>query len=663
MCGIAGMMALGIGRKELHQDSARWLAEMMSALVHRGPDDSGIWLHPNHLAGLCHRRLSIVDLSERGHQPMFYADGELVIIFNGEIYNFREVRQVLERDGYKFHSDTDTEMVLAAVHRWGIRNALARFVGMFAFALWDNRQRKLYLARDRLGEKPLYLSCKDGILYFSSELKSLLRVPVLKTALNMGALWTYLKLGYIQEPLSVVDGIFKLQAGHFLTVTYGDSREITIPAGSVPAGASDSGSNYPESYWALRRGPDQGGSDAHPDVTMHLERLDSLLRNAVREQMQCDVPYGVLLSGGVDSSLLAAYMQSESERPIHTFTVRFDDPAFDEGEHALRIASHLGADHHELRLSENEIVKRVPALSSVLDEPTANASFFAARMISELARKDVKVCLSGDGGDEVFAGYNRYLLMQDIWSRVESIPAPVRRMVAGGLSLPGHGFWSALEGLRRPGAVLHGQSRLIRKIEKMQGILRAASVVQAYENLVTVCPQPGTLLVGDAAIDLRWPCGGELDALNDLIRWDLMSYLPGDNLAKLDRASMSASLEVRLPLLDHRIVEFGYGLPSALKVMHGETKWLLKQLLYKMLPENLVTRPKMGFTAPVEKWLCGPLREWSLDLLSDSLLVRDGYLKRAEIDRKLDKFRKRGRGVNEVWALCILHSWYEGLRL
>ena len=661
MCGIAGMMAMGLHREGLPEESGQWLDAMKFALGHRGPDDTGTWMHPNRLAGFCHSRLSIIDLSERGHQPMSFADGDLVIAYNGEIYNFRELKKELQQCGYKFRSSTDTEVVLAAVHRWGIKTALERFVGMFAFALWDGRKRTLYLARDRLGEKPLFVSCRDGFLYFASELKSLLRVPALRGNLSMEALWTYLKLGYIYEPLSIVEGIYKLPPAHYLTVEYGNPREVRISTECSHNDVTHGDYIYPERYWNLQEQANVCAGSNYPDSDDCLQRLDELLRDAIRGQMQCDVPYGVFLSGGIDSTIVAAYLQSESALPVHTFTVRFDDPDFDEGDHASRVAGHIGTEHHEFYLTENNIIDQVPFLSRLLDEPTANASVFAARLIAELARESVKVCLSGDGGDEGFAGYNRYLLMHNIWNKVRSVPGPVRRMLAAGLSIPRLGFWSWLESLQYTGPLQSRQSSLSRRVTKFQGILKSANVVQAYESLVSVWPKPDSVLNGGTVVDLCWPEPDGIAALAELVRWDLMTYLPGDNLAKLDRASMSASLEMRLPLLDHRIIEFGYGLPSDMKIQGGETKWLLKQLLNKILPQELVTRPKMGFTAPVERWLRGPLREWSMDLLTDSVMVRDGYLVRGEIESKVDSFRSRGIAAQEIWSLAVLHSWYEGI--
>jgi len=656
------MLLLGRERRGLPEDAERLLETMTSSMARRGPDDRGTWMHPDRLAGLCHSRLSIVDLSTRGHQPMTYAGNDLVIAFNGEIYNFRQLRQELSEFGYEFHSDTDTEVVLAAVHRWGIEDALSRFVGMFAFALWDERKRVLYLARDRLGEKPLFISSNGGILYFASELRTLLTVPGLRNGLDMQSVWSYLKLGYVCEPRSMIDGIYKLPAAHYLAIEYGDLRALNIDVRCVHSGRSGSDRLVPKSYWSLAgvAGTHAKISDGGLDAS--LEHLDRMLRNTVRDQMQCDVPYGAFLSGGIDSSIVAAYMQSESDHPVHTYTVRFDDAGFDEGEHAARIAGHLGTEHHELWLSESQIVSRVPLLSAGLDEPTANASVYAARMISELARESVTVCFSGDGGDEAFAGYNRYLLMSSIWHKVKHLPGPARKMAAAMLSLPQRGFWDWLEKLRSVNGSHSGQSSYYRQAAKFRRILDSANVVQAYEKLVSLWQQPSTVLAVEASMDLCWPECGDSSGLDELVEWDLMTYLPGDNLAKLDRASMAASLEMRLPLLDHRIIEFGYSLPAEYKINNGKSKWLLKQLLYRRIPEAIMERPKMGFTAPVERWLGGPLKEWAMDFMVDSSLARDGYLDAGEIDRKMDAFTTRGEGSGELWSLAVLHAWYQDLQ-
>jgi asparagine synthase (glutamine-hydrolysing) len=592
---------------------------------------------------------------------MTYARGSLVITFNGEIYNFRELRNELQHFDYRFRSDTDTEVILAAVHKWGMHKTLEKLVGMFAFAIWDNSRRVLHLARDRFGEKPMFFSCKDGILYFASELKSLLQIPVLRAGLCMESLWTYLKLGYVCEPMSMIEGIVKLPAAHYLTLEYGSQGSVEVSTRCSNDNVPQANCVFPRKYWSLQKPDDVGHGSPRHELPETLDRLDQLFREAITGQMQCDVPYGVFLSGGFDSTLVTAYLQSQSAHPVHSFTVRFDDPDFDEGNHAARIANYLGTDHHELWLNENKILTQVPELSRVLDEPTVNASVFAARLIAGLAREHVKVCLSGDGGDEGFAGYNRYLLMHNIWNRVKHVPAPVRQMIAAGLSIPAQGFWNWLDNVSHFRVARSGQSNLYRKAVKLQNILTAGNIVQAYESLVSVCQEPETLLNGTTAMDLCWPEPDGSDMLAELVEWDILTYLPGDNLAKLDRASMSTSLEMRLPLLDHRIMEFGYGLPSAFKIHAGETKWLLKQLLFRQVPQDMMTRPKMGFSAPVQKWLQGPLREWSMDLLSDSSMARDGYFNRGAIDKKLKRFSSLGSEANQIWALCILHSWYEGI--
>ena len=650
------MLSLGPEYRGLPENTRQRLEAMVSSLSHRGPDDSGIWIHPRRLVGLGHTRLSIVDLSSRGHQPMVYANGRLTLTYNGEIYNFRELKRELSAQGCEFHTNTDTEVVLAAIYRWGLREALGRFRGMFAFALWDEETGEFHMARDRLGEKPLFLAEKNGVLYFGSELQSMLCHPELRAELNVQALWTLFKLGYIVEPLSVIDGIYKLPAAHLLTIRHDDRRPLGIDRPPTDAGA---GVNAPEPYWTLT--DFEGGNNTGPDA--RIETLDLLIRETVKAQMDCDVPYGVFLSGGVDSTVVAATMQAESSQPVHTFTIRFDDPDFDEGEIASQIAGHLGTRHHELWLDQEEIVGSVPSLSGQLDEPTANASIFAARLISSLARESVKVCLGGDGGDEAFAGYNRYQLTQGRWQNVHRVPGPLRSALAGALALPPLGLWNWLDGLRRLGSEHPVQNRLPLQVGKLQEILRSQGIVEAYARVVSLCNEPSRLLRGAPGIDLRWPECSNDRALAELLRWDILTYLPGDNLAKLDRASMSVSLEMRQPLLDHRIVEFGFGLPDDMKICHGETKWLLKQLLYKLVPRELVSRPKMGFTAPIDRWLRGPLKEWSMDLLHDSALARDGYLEAAAIDDCVTGFRAgRSRNAGQMWSLAMLHAWYDNFK-
>jgi asparagine synthase (glutamine-hydrolysing) len=563
MCGIAGILNLEEATAAF--DATAAACAMNDVLVHRGPDDHGTWADPGHQVVLAHRRLAIVDLSALGRNPMPWDGGRLQITFNGEIYNYRELRAELERSGRRFRSHTDTEVILAAYDEWGVE-AVGRLAGMFAFALWDAPKRRLWIVRDRVGKKPLYYSVDNGRLAFASELKSLLTNARLSRAIDRDALQMYLRYGYVPAPHSIFESVRKLPPAHYL-VAEGGTIRLTR-------------------YWDPRgfATPETPLDDAEAEA-----RLEDLLGTAVAQRRIADVPLGAFLSGGIDSSLIVALMAEQSASAVQTHTIRFSDPAYNEADHAAAIARHLRTDHHETPCDERQMLATVDLLPAMFDEPFADSSAIPTYLVSAAARRGVTVALSGDGGDELFFGYPRYKYFNDsLW--LLYIPGPIRSLIAT--------------------IARHAPQRRVRRVAD---VLEAGGV-DPYSRFVTwFNPQMVREITGNAAPVA--PLYAEMLArVGDLPRimqpglLDLVSYLPDDILTKVDRASMAVSLEVRAPLLDHRVAEFAIGLPARMRWRNGESKWLLRRLLYKRVPKALVDRPKMGFGVPLGTWFRGPLK-------------------------------------------------------
>jgi asparagine synthase (glutamine-hydrolysing) len=652
MCGIAGAIALKSAAGKLPEPLERTVERMAQRLTHRGPDGSGLWKSPTERIALAHRRLAIIDLTDTGRQPMEYA-GRLWMTFNGEIYNFRELRPQLHRLGHAFRGESDTEVLLAAIAQWGIDAALNRCVGMFALAVWDARDRVLHLARDRMGEKPLYLGEVLGHLFFASELRAFRAIPGFYPRISGKAANAYLRDGCVPGALSIYEGIYKLPPGQVLTVHAG--RDQRLPAGwPLPEGASSPSELTPRAYWSARNVAAQGRNSPITDRNAAIDQGEELLRQSVRAQMHADVPTGAFLSGGIDSSLVSAVMQHQSSQPVRTFTVAFDDPRFDESRHARAIASHLGTRHEEFLLREREIVDQVPSIVHCMDEPTANGSFFPVYLISRLARTQVTVVLSGDGGDELFAGYNRYVLAPEAWRRTRWIPSPLRRTFAEMLLSGGSPQGASLMGkMARLGSQV-GSADARRKLAR---ILTSRTFSETYLRLTSWWVEP-SVLDGDFAPPPReWPAQFT-DDLPSMLLADQINYLPDDNLAKVDRASMATSLETRLPLLDHRLVEFSWRVPSDMKLHGRTTKWLLRAILDRYVPRSLIERPKMGFTVPIDNWLRGPLRAWAGEMLDASAFHHMFPVQPAAIRRLWDQYlRGQGPSANEIWALVMLSAW------
>ncbi len=641
MCGFAGFIDLA--RSTPEADLLARAEGMAARLYHRGPDGDGVWADASAGLAMGHRRLAILDLSPAGHQPMVSADGRYVIAYNGEVYNFPELRAELEAGGVAFRGSCDTEVVVEAIAAWGLEAALGRMTGMFALALWDKAERILCLARDRLGIKPLYWGrCGDHFL-FASEIKALRAHPAWTATVDRDALAAYLRFGYVPAPRSIYAGIAKLEPGTFLTLRDGDEAEI-------------------RRYWDLREITlSARARQRDMDDCEATERLDGLLRDAVKGRMAADVPLGAFLSGGVDSSTVTALMQAQSSHPVKTFSIGFSESAFDESSEAAAVARHLGTDHTELIVSPADARAVIPHLPDIYDEPFADSSQIPTYLVSRLARGQVSVALSGDGGDEIFAGYNRHRLAAGPWPRLERVPLALRRLASSSLRGLPPALWDFLFSLspKRLRHVLTGD-----RMHKLATVLAGADGADLYGRLVSQWSDPESLVVEGARERERiWDDPGLMRDLPELMArmryMDTVGYLPGDILTKLDRASMAVSLETRVPLIDHRVVEFATGLPPHMLIRGQRGKWLLRQVLHRYVPEELVTRPKTGFGVPLDSWLRGPLRDWAEGLLSRSRLEEEGFFAPAPVRRAWkEHLSGRRNHQHKLWAALMFQAWH-----
>ena len=653
MCGIAGTF----GAPGNQANISACVTNMIQRLVHRGPDQEGVWVDPGNGIGLGHRRLLILDLSDRGRQPMVSPSDRYVITFNGEIYNFKAVKAQLASKGHQFRGHSDTEVLLAAIDFWGLDTALEKFVGMFAFALWDRHQRQLTLCRDRLGEKPLYYGWHDGVFWFASELKAIVAVTG-SLSIDRDALISFVRFGYVPAPWSIYQQMYKLPPGCLLTLSSNQQPTDFSPQ-------ADSSPTSPQSYWTVATAVESGKADMIHEPAQAIAELDKLLRHTVSLQSVADVPVGAFLSGGVDSSLVVALMQSLSNQPVNTFTVGYAEQEFDESPFAAEIARHLGTHHEQIIISSKDTLGVIPNLATIYDEPFADASQIPTYLISQLARQKVTVALSGDGGDELFAGYNRYFATDKFWKQFGVAPhwarAPVGKLL-GSVSpqVWDRAYQSTLGRWRNS----HEQQRNIGlKVQKLGGLLQRESLSHAYLDLLSFWQTPARFVTGGSealgVMAAKVP-DGITEFMDKAMYWDQMGYLPGDNLTKVDRASMAVSLETRLPLLSHEMVEFSWRLPLALKYQEGQNKWLLREVLYQYVPKQLIERPKMGFSVPISDWLRGPLKQWGEDLLSTDRLRRQGFLNADAVNKAWTQHQNRSADHgNGLWTLLMFEAWLD----
>ncbi len=654
MCGLTGFL----GDKFDASGGESVLRCMCNTIIRRGPDDAGYWSDSEQHIGLGHRRLSIVDLSPAGHQPMVSASGRYVIAFNGEIYNHLRLRGELEpppssplftKGGvieWRGHSDTET--LLAGIEAWGLEATLKKSIGMFALALWDKQTQTLTLARDRIGEKPLYYGWQGSgdarSFLFGSELKALKAHPVFNAEIDRGALCLLLRHNYIPAPYSIYQGIAKLEPRCLLSVS------LAQPEPRIW--------KYWDAVEAARAGVAEPFSGTPGQA---VDALEILVKDAVRQQMMADVPLGAFLSGGIDSSTVVALMQAQSSRPVKTFTIGFNEEGYNEAVHAKAVAAHLGTEHTELYVTPEQAMEVIPKLPNLYCEPFADSSQIPTFLVSQLAKQHVTVSLSGDAGDELFCGYNRYQLTASLWGKISTIPLPMRRLAAKGITAISPAVWDSL------GRMIPGSARwsaLGDKLHKGAGVLSSRSVDELYLGMVSLAQNPADCVIDGVEppthlTGLR-PELGELNTVERMMALDTISYLPDDILVKVDRAGMGVSLEGRVPFLDHRIVEFAWSLPLEYKLREGQTKWPLRQVLYRHVPRELIDRPKMGFGVPLHDWLRGPLRDWAENLLGEERLQREGYFHPAPI-RQIwaEHLSGRRNWMARLWCVLMFQAWLE----
>ncbi len=633
MCGFAGFLEFAPARSR--DESVRLVEQMTNRLTHRGPDDHGQWLNESGTVAMGHRRLSILDTSQHGHQPMTSPCGRFVLAYNGEVYNHLELRRELQQGGATFRGQSDTETIVAAFSEWGIASTIERCVGMFAMAVWDTHQQSLTLIRDRLGIKPLYYGLSHGGFLFGSELKALRVHPAFDSSLNRGAISRFLQHSYVPTPHTIHSNFRKLPAGSALTISA--SKKLT-------SNADLSSVNV---WWDAKSVAQQSlsnpVSDSHDAM---VERLDELLTDAVRLRMLSDVPLGAFLSGGIDSSLVCALMQKQSDRPVQTFTIGFEEAGYNEADHAKRIAQHLGTDHTEYYVTPDEARDVIPRLPEMYDEPFADSSQIPTFLVSQLARQHVTVALSGDGGDELFGGYNRYFHIRDRWLQVSRIPC--RKLISKLLSVPGN--------------LLAGRWR--DRFLYRANLLGMNSAGALYQNANLHWPPGDNLVLNSTdASSTYWNQDAWLHAENPIEEWmwlDAATYLPDDILTKVDRASMAVSLEVRVPVIDHRVFELAWSLPFDSKVSSNNGKLILQDVLSRYVPREMFERPKMGFGVPIDAWLRGPLRDWAESLLTERRLRDQGLLNPEPIRRKWQEHLSGKTDWHyHLWDVLMLQAWLD----
>ncbi|GJL85855.1 MAG: asparagine synthetase B [Micavibrio sp.] len=642
MCGITGIYSAKDSQDRQALD--RLSSAMTATLSHRGPDGTGTWQDPDLPLVFGHHRLAVLDLSELGHQPMESESGRYVICYNGEVFRYLEIRKELEKSHVTFRGRSDTEVILAAIDHWGLNLALQKIEGMFAFALWDRKDKQLHLVRDRLGKKPLYVGWAGQSLVFTSELKALHTHPDFKPVVNRKALTAFMRYGYTPAPLCIYEGVWSLPAGFRMSIC----ADLISPGSDLE--------NFMESYWHhLRALEEQQQKYVKKSDEETINEFEKLLTTCTKDRMISDVPLGAFLSGGVDSSSVVALMQKISSNPVKTYSIGFEEQGYDEAGHAKKIAAHLGTDHHEHYLSAKDALDVIPKLPDIYDEPFADISQIPTYLISKYARENVTVALSGDGGDEMLGGYNRHFIGPKLWHSMRFMPQPVRRMLAsiiGGTSIE---KWNSLA----PSKPQFGE-----RMHKVGSILGMNTQEDIYQKLISQWDAPADLVIGGSEpltplTDPEWQ-PEDMSFAARMMYWDALSYLSNDILVKVDRASMATSLEIRAPLLDRRIYDYVWTLPENMKIRNGQGKWLLKQVLHRHVPKELFERPKQGFSVPIDSWLRGELRDWAENLLDEKRLDEEGYLN-TKIIRDIWEHYLDGHGnhAGQLWTVLMFQAWKE----
>lgn len=643
MCGFVGFLGGNL------DDATAYpvLDDMANSITHRGPDDSGVWFDKTMQIGLGHRRLSIVDLSPAGHQPMHSQSGRYIIAFNGEIYNHAVMRQVINATSsvtWLGHSDTET--LLAGFDLWGIQATIEQTIGMFAFAVWDKLNNCLTLGRDRLGEKPLYYGWQQNSFLFGSELKALKLHPAFNAAVNRNALTLLMRHNTIPAPYSIWDGIHKLMPGCLLSVSHNNREPIIF------------------SYWSGKQVIEEATRSPFVGTPEEaVSSLEQLLFDSIDMQMMADVPVGAFLSGGVDSSTVVALMQARSSKPVRSFSIGYQEAQYNEAQHAKAVAQHLGTTHTELYLSARDALHVIPKLAQIYDEPFADSSQIPTFLVAQLAKQQVTVSLSGDGGDELFCGYNRYLMVNHLWRILSKLPVGLRRSMSSGITVLSPNAWNRMSSpLAKMLPSRFAMINMGDKLHKGAAVLASQSVRQLYRGIVSHWQDPASLVLGATEPQTILTNPAEqphtFSDIEHMMALDMLSYLPNDILNKVDRAAMAVSLETRVPFLNHKVVEFAWSLPLSYKLRNGVGKWVLREVLYKHVPKKLIERPKMGFGVPIDSWLRGPLRDWAEELLSEQRLINDGFFNPTMVRTKWSEhLTGRCNWQYLLWDVLMFQAW------
>ena len=640
MCGIAGFLSSNINPDIV-------LGDMINAINHRGPDDKGTWFDKNVGIGFAHSRLSILDLSSAGHQPMHSVSDNFVLIFNGEIYNHNKLREELEFVSHRsWNGHSDTETLLAAIEEWGLDVALKKTNGMFSIALWDKNSKNLFLARDRIGEKPLYYGWVNEQFVFASELKSIKKFPKFNNSIDRSSLALYLRFNSIPSPYSIYKDIYKLEPGQVIQLN-SDSKELK--------------KSY---FWSIEEVIRDGCSNRFKEAPkIIVNNLENVLSNSISSQMQSDVPLGAFLSGGIDSSTIAALMQSKSANKINTFTIGFNEKEFDEAKHAMLVAKHIGTNHFDMYVNEKDTLDVIPLLPKIYDEPFADSSQIPTFLVSKFAKEKVTVALSGDAGDELFGGYNRYVFSKKTFNKILKTPILLKKFLSRFMLGFSEEKWnSMLSGLLRKRIANIGH-----KIHKAANVLESSSIRDLHFKLISQIQNPSDwLLDGNehpSVFNDKTERFLELDPIEQMMAYDLISYLPTDILTKIDRAAMSVSLETRVPFLDPEVIKFSTCLPIEFKIRNGVTKWALREVLYKYVPKDLIERPKMGFAVPLAEWLRGPLKDWAESLLDEKRLHEEGFFNVEFVRSKwLEHLNCDANWEHQLWNVLMFQSWLDDNR-